>query len=598
MPLLPSSAALRRTLPLAALLFSAALLPAAAPRPAQAAPTSLTYTGQLLSATSPPAAVANGLYDMQFQLFTAATGGTQVGPTVSLASVPVVSGVYSAQLSFGNVFTGQTLWLQVSYRPHGTGAYTLVTPRPLASNSAFADFATLSGSTQGLQTKAVSSAIPATGQVLTYNGTLWVPGSVGAGDLAVPLSLSSSALNGTLSVSNSATASGPYDAIQAYAAGSTASAVVGIHYGSGNGLYGQSGTGDAVLGVNTGSGDSGLIGGVEPISGNSQPVGVFGGDVTDAPVISVAHPGVDASGRRRPALQAAAPAPDADGNVPGVGVYGNSVHNTGVQGIGPVGVAGYGPNGGQGVNGGSSSGGDGVVGSSDTGDGVLGIATSSGIGVYGDGSGGAGVYGTSFSNDGVDGVTSDSGHSGVAGINNGGGTGVYGSSSGDAGYFVGNVVVTGTLTANTKHFRIDDPLDPANKYLVHASIESDEMTDLYSGNVTTDGRGVARVTLPHWFQALNGDYRYQLTCLGRFAQAIVAAKIRDNRFTIKTDHPNVEVSWQVTGVRRDASAGLHPMQVEEVKPEGERGLYLDPVAQGKPVSQGIGYARQTRQAKN
>ncbi len=125
------------------------------------------------------------------------------------------------------------------------------------------------------------------------------------------------------------------------------------------------------------------------------------------------------------------------------------------------------------------------------------------------------------------------------------------------------------------------------------------MTDIYSGNITTDAHGVARVTMPRWFQALNKDYRYQLTPIGQFAQAIVRSEIAGNQFTIKTDKPNVKVSWQVTGVRQDASASHYPMQVEEVKPENERGLYLDPVAQGKPVSLGIGYAQQQRmQAKN
>src|SRR5208282_3028414 len=42
--------------------------------------------------------------------------------------------------------------------------------------------------------------------------------------------------------------------------------------------------------------------------------------------------------------------------------------------------------------------------------------------------------------------------------------------SGYAGYFDGNVLVFGTLSASTKDFKIDHPLDPANQYLVHASV--------------------------------------------------------------------------------------------------------------------------------
>ncbi|HEV8486371.1 MAG TPA: hypothetical protein VGV87_22700 [Blastocatellia bacterium] len=68
-------------------------------------------------------------------------------------------------------------------------------------------------------------------------------------------------------------------------------------------------------------------------------------------------------------------------------------------------------------------------------------------------------------------------------------------------------------------------------------------------------------------QALNRDFRYQLTVIGTFAQAIVATKISGNRFTIKTNATNVEVSWQVTGIRKDAYGNKHRISVEEVKSE-------------------------------
>lgn len=88
-----------------------------------------------------------------------------------------------------------------------------------------------------------------------------------------------------------------------------------------------------------------------------------------------------------------------------------------------------------------------------------------------------------------------------------------------------------------KNFQIDDPLDPANRYLYHSAIESSEMMNIYSGNVTTDGHGDATVHVPAWFEALNGDFRYQLTVIGQFAQAIVADEIYDGRFRIRTDKP-------------------------------------------------------------
>jgi hypothetical protein len=68
-------------------------------------------------------------------------------------------------------------------------------------------------------------------------------------------------------------------------------------------------------------------------------------------------------------------------------------------------------------------------------------------------------------------------------------------------------------------------LDPANKYLVHAAVESSEMMNIHTGNVTTGSQGQATVQLPEWFEALNADFRYQLTVIGQFAQAIVAREM-------------------------------------------------------------------------
>jgi len=149
--------------------------------------------------------------------------------------------------------------------------------------------------------------------------------------------------------------------------------------------------------------------------------------------------------------------------------------------------------------------------------------------------------------------------------------------------FEGDVFVDGTLSANTKEFKIDHPLDPANKYLVHASVESSEMMNIYSGNVTTDELGLATVILPDWFQAENTDFRYQLTVIDeRFAQAIVSKRIENNQFTIHTNASNVQVSWQITAVRHDAYAQAHPMVVEQIKGDKERGFYQHPELYGQP----------------
>ena len=159
------------------------------------------------------------------------------------------------------------------------------------------------------------------------------------------------------------------------------------------------------------------------------------------------------------------------------------------------------------------------------------------------------------------------------------------------GYFAGNLNVTGKVSKGSGSFKIDDPLDPANKYLSHSFVESPDMMDVYNGNITTDKRGVATVELPQYFEALNGDFRYQLTVIGEFAQAIVLKKVDKNHFTIRTSKPGVEVSWQVTGIRHDAYANANRIPVEETKPVSEQGYYLHPEVFGQPAEKSIAAAR-------
>jgi hypothetical protein len=181
---------------------------------------------------------------------------------------------------------------------------------------------------------------------------------------------------------------------------------------------------------------------------------------------------------------------------------------------------------------------------------------------------------------------------GVAGVAHNGPNafGVAGySSTGLAGYFSGNVRINGTLFKSVSAFRIDHPLDPVNKYLQHAAVESPEMMNIYAGNVTTDTNGTAVVELPTYCQELNGNFCYQLTVIGGFAQAVISEEIRDNRFSIATDRPEVAVSWQVTGVRRDPWAEQNRLVVEQDKPEHERGKFLYPELYGEPLSQSVDY---------
>lgn len=150
----------------------------------------------------------------------------------------------------------------------------------------------------------------------------------------------------------------------------------------------------------------------------------------------------------------------------------------------------------------------------------------------------------------------------------------------------GDVFVAGNLSKGGGSFKIDHPLDPANKYLSHSFVESPDMMNIYNGVIVTDPDGSATITMPDWFETLNRDFRYQLTVIGQFAQAIISEKVVGNQFSIKTDKPSVEVSWQVTGIRQDAYANAHRIPVEEEKPSAERGTYLHPDVFAKQGSRG------------
>jgi hypothetical protein len=188
---------------------------------------------------------------------------------------------------------------------------------------------------------------------------------------------------------------------------------------------------------------------------------------------------------------------------------------------------------------------------------------------------------------------SSSAFAGGVGVAAKGGTGIFGEEY--AGYFEGDVSVTGTIFAGTKDFKIDHPLDPANRYLYHASVESSEMMDIYSGNRDLDAHGEAAVQLPLWFQAVNGDFRYQLTSIGAPGAGLyIAEEISDNHFKIAGGKPGGKVSWQVTAVRRDAYAKAYPLIVEQAKNDRDRGYYIHPELYGAPEERGIERARHPR----
>ncbi len=281
-------------------------------------------------------------------------------------------------------------------------------------------------------------------------------------------------------------------------------------------------------------------------------------------------------------------------------------------------------NGARGVDVAQSGVGPGVFSTSTGGNGVWGITSSiSAAGVIGDNTFGEAVVGRNRGGVGVGAVVgrNDSSGYGVRGFNtkNGygvlgqagisGGTGVAGrfenvnaantsdalqvstNSSGNAARFTGNVVISGNLTVSGTvakgggSFKIDHPLDPENKYLYHSFVESPDMMNIYNGNVTLDHSGAAVVTMPDWFQALNMEFRYQLTPIGAPGPNLyIAQEIEGNQFRIAGGSAGAKVSWQVTGIRHDPYANAHRIPVEQAKPADERGhLLFDPNATGQTV---------------
>jgi hypothetical protein len=320
------------------------------------------------------------------------------------------------------------------------------------------------------------------------------------------------------------------------------------------------------------------------------------------------------------------------------GVYGASGATAGVYGISArdIGVHGHSGNG-YGVQGtsvnnlgvyGQSSRGAGVYGISESGAGMYGFSDNN-YGVHGHSENYAGVYGNSYNDPGVLGFSSDG--AGVYGQSSRG-AGVYGISDTDVGVYgyssnnlaallegnvtiTGNLAIAGTLQKGGGSFKIDHPLDPANKYLSHSFVESPDMKNVYDGVVVLDDKGEAEIELPDWFGALNKDFRYQLTAIGAPAPNLhIAEEISsdgvttttttnyysnssnnnennniNSRFKVAGGTSGMKVSWQVTGIRKDPYANAHRIRVEEDKPAKERGYYTYPELYGQPEEKGIGH---------
>ena len=252
--------------------------------------TAFTYQGYLRQSGNPVSAN----HDFQFSLWTAVSGGSQVGATQTVTNVSVQNGLFTVTLDFGNVWDGADRFLQIAVRPAGSGSYTTLSPRVKINPTPYSIRAgvaspigaaggDLSGSYPNptvarLQGRSVSNAAPGAGQVLKWNGSAWAPAADDVGGLTLPFSGSANVPGAVFQVTNTAPSGFAFGVYGVSASTSgrgvygVASAVSGSTYGGWFESASTSGTG--VLGLATAA--SGFTYGVYGSSDSDSGKGVFG----------------------------------------------------------------------------------------------------------------------------------------------------------------------------------------------------------------------------------------------------------------------------------------------------------------------------------
>ncbi len=518
--------------------------------PALAQSTAFTYQGELKNGSSP----ATGLHDFRFRLYDSLSGGAQQGTTLCANNVSVNNGRFSIQLDFGSQFNGNLRCLEIEVRADSgqdcssAAGFTILGPRQEITPTPNAVFAAAAANTTQLNGQSASFYTSAA----NLTGTVPDARLAGTYTSALNLTNAANALSGSgagltnLSAASLATGTLPDGRLSgAYTNSIVLSNASNIFFGNGFNLQSLNASN-----ITTGALPDARLTFNIPRLANTQ---TFTAGQVFAPI------NTDNPGEFRTAV-AGLTTLFAFQNA----TTGNATAFVATS-LGPTGV---------GVRGSANS---------STGANFGGrflSQSTGGIGCYGE------VSATSGTNYGLYGVVRSTDAVAIQGEvipTTGTSTGVWGISSSGTGF---GLYATGRSGASgTKLFRIDHPLDPTNKWLLHYCHEGPEPLNVYTGVITTDAQGQATITLPEYFDAINRDPRVQLTVeddSDDFVMAKVVGGVKDGSCRLRTNKPLVKVYWEVKAVRNDLWVRTYGAPVEEAKSHHDRGTYQHPEFYGLP----------------
>lgn len=97
--------------------------------------TEFTFQGKLNDSGTP----VSSPRDLRFRLWSAETGGSQVGSDVIVTDVAFAAGIFTVRIDFGEAaFTGEPRWIETHVSQPGTGVYITLQPRQSLGSSPYA----------------------------------------------------------------------------------------------------------------------------------------------------------------------------------------------------------------------------------------------------------------------------------------------------------------------------------------------------------------------------------------------------------------------------------------------------------------------------